>query len=104
MFARLKHRKDAGLGKVREPQVPVALHVLCSNLVYLLESIEICDTNFSGREANNAAIFLVERVDVEDSLTSDDGTLEAEMCEACVPGSGKVSCGTCKTEVEELSR
>jgi hypothetical protein len=103
MFARLKHRKDSGLGEVCEPQIPIALHVLRSDLVYFLESIEICDTDLSGREAYNAAISLVERVDVEDSLARDNGTLKAEMCEACVPRSGKMSCGACETDVEELS-
>jgi hypothetical protein len=71
--------------------------------VYLLKSIEICDTDFGGRETNNWTILLVERVDVEYPLASDNRTLKTKMCEACVPGSGKVSCGTSKADVDELS-
>jgi hypothetical protein len=70
--------------------------------VDLFESIKVCDTDLSGRQANYGTILFVERVNVEDSLASDNGPLEAEMCEASVPGPGKVSCGTCKTDVEEL--
>jgi hypothetical protein len=71
--------------------------------VYLLESIEVCNTDFGGRETDNWTILLVERVDVEDSLASDNCTLKAKVCEACVPGSGKVSCGTSEADVDELS-
>lgn len=60
------------------------------------KGIEVCDSDFCGREANDGAILLVERVNVKDSLAGDDGAFEPEVCEASVPWAWKVSGRTCK--------
>ena len=48
MLTRVKHGEDACLGKIRQPQVPLTLHVLGTDLVNLLESIEVCHTDLIG--------------------------------------------------------
>ena len=46
MLARIEHSEDTSFREVGKPQVPFALHVFGANLVDLLESIEVCDSNF----------------------------------------------------------
>jgi hypothetical protein len=70
--------------------------------VDFLKGIEVCDTDLRGRKAYNGAILLVKGIDVENSLTSNNSTLETEMCEACIPRSRKVSRGTSKANIDEL--
>lgn len=49
MLAGIKHGEDTCLGEVRQPQVPLALHVFCADLVDLLEGIKVCHTDLIGR-------------------------------------------------------
>lgn len=95
MFPRIQHREDARFGEIREPQVPLRFHVLCADLVDLLEGVEVGDADFGGGQAHNGAILLVERVDVEDALPGYDGALETKMGEARVPWAGEVAGWTC---------
>jgi hypothetical protein len=43
-------------------------------------------------------------VDVEDTLTSYNSTLQAIMCKASVPWAWQVFCWACEANVEELSQ
>ena len=102
VFARIKHGEDTCLGEVGQSQVPFTLHVFCADLVNLLEGIEVCHSDLIGRQSNDRAILLVQRVDVEDPLASDNCSLQSEMCEASVPRPWQMPCRARQTHVEEL--
>lgn len=102
VIARVKHGEDACLGEIGQPQVPVTLHVLGTDLVNLFERIEICDSDLIGRQSNNRAIFLVQAINVEDPLSSDDCSLQPQMCEAGVPRSWQMSGRARESDIEEL--
>jgi hypothetical protein len=67
------------------------------------EGIKICHTNLSWRKSDDRAIFLVKSVNVEYALTRDNCTLQAQVREASVPRSRKVSGWACEANIEELS-
>ena len=46
MFTRIDHGKDSRLGKICQSLVPRALEVLCTDFMNLLETIEICYSDF----------------------------------------------------------
>ena len=69
----------------------------------LLEGIEICHTNFSGRDSNDWAILFMESINIEYALTGYDSALQAIMCEASVPRPGKVFCRAREPDIDKLS-
>jgi hypothetical protein len=103
VFARVEHGKNASFWEICESQVPFALHVLCSNLVDLLEGIEVCYTDLGWRESDDGTVLLVESVNVEYALASHDRTLQAKVGEACVPWPWKVPGRACETNIDKLS-
>jgi hypothetical protein len=85
MFTRVKHGKNTSLGKIRKSEVPLAFHVLGTDLVDLFEGIEIRNSDFVWREPHDGSILFMERVNVEDSLSRHYCTLQTVMCEASIP-------------------
>lgn len=69
----------------------------------LLEGIEVCHTNLSGRKSNNWAILFMESINVEHALAGYDSAFQAIMCEASVRRPGKVSCRARETDMDKLS-
>jgi hypothetical protein len=49
MLTWVKHGKNTGLREVGQTEIPLALHVLGTNLVDLLEGIQVGDGDFGGR-------------------------------------------------------
>jgi hypothetical protein len=49
MLTWVKHGKNTGLREVGQTEIPLALHVLGTDLVNLLEGIQVGDGDFSGR-------------------------------------------------------
>ena len=69
------HGENSGLGEVGELLVPCALQEARANLVDFLEILKVGDGDFPWRNSDNRAILLVQRINVENSLTSNDGSL-----------------------------
>jgi hypothetical protein len=102
VIARVKHGEDACLGEVGQPHVPLTLHVLGTDLVNFFKRIEVCDSDLIGGQSNNRAIFLVQAIDVEDPLASDDCALQPKVCETGVPRSWQMSGRARESDIEEL--
>lgn len=49
MLTWVKHSKNASLREVGQTEIPLALHVLGTNLVNLLEGIQVGNGDFGGR-------------------------------------------------------
>ena len=77
MLLCLNHSEDAEFGEVCEFLVPDALDVAAADLVDLLEGLEVADGDFKGGQTHDGAILLVQGVNVEAALASDDCFLEA---------------------------
>jgi hypothetical protein len=104
MLLRIHHREDAMFREIGEARVPVRLEVLGPDFVDLLEGGEVCDADFGGGEADDGAVLLMERVDVEDALAGYHGAFKAEVREAGVPRAGEVAGWACEGDVYQLEK
>jgi hypothetical protein len=82
--------------------VPVSFQVLGADFVDFFEGGEVRDAHFVRRESHDATVFLVERINVEDSLTSHYCAFEAKVREAGVPWTREMARRTSERGVDEL--
>lgn len=65
MLPRINHSEDPRFREVRKALVPFALEILGTDLVDLLERIEVGHGDFVRRDTDHRPVLLVKRVDVE---------------------------------------
>ena len=87
MLLRLAHNEQCWPLELGEIIIPLTFVEARSDLVDLLESLCIGDSDLGRRQADNWAVLLVHVIDVVHALACDDGDLEAYVSPFGVPRS-----------------
>lgn len=103
MLLRIRHSKDSVPVRMgNKLMVPLSLAEAAANAVNSGKAFEVADGDFVGSDSHDAAVFLMQIVDVKGTPAGHDGKLEGESGEAGVPWSRERAERVSDASVEKL--